>query len=85
MSKSPQVLVLARVTDQLAVMGEIAGQSLNRADERRILLNVGFRLKISAKQAFVGSVGHDIQDGADGQKHLYVTLAYQHFFQPKKR
>lgn len=74
-----------RLTDQLAVMGEIAGQDLNRADERRILLNVGFRLKIGSKQAFVGSVGHDIQDGADGQKHLYVTLAYQHFFQPKKR
>lgn len=74
-----------RLTDELAVMGEIAGQDLNRADERRILLNFGFRLKITAKQAFVGSVGHDIQDGADGQKHLYVTLAYQHFFQPKKR
>jgi hypothetical protein len=74
-----------RLTDELAVMGEIAGQDLNRSDERRILLNVGFRLKISAKQAFVGSVGHDIQDGADGQKHLYVTLGYQHFFQPKNR
>ena len=66
-------------------MGEIAGQDLNRPDERRILLNFGFRLKISAEQAFVGSVGHDIQDGADGQTHLYVTLAYQHFFQPRKR
>jgi Putative MetA-pathway of phenol degradation len=74
-----------RLTDELAVMGEIAGQDLNSVDERRILLNFGFRLKISAKQAFVGSVGHDIQDGADGQKHLYATLAYQHFFQSKKR
>jgi hypothetical protein len=74
-----------RLTDGLAVMGEIAGQNLNRADERRILLNVGFRLKLSAKQAFVGSVGHDIQDGADGQKHLNMSLAYQHFFQPRNR
>jgi hypothetical protein len=74
-----------RLTDELAVMGEIAGQDLNQADERRVLLNFGFRLKISDKQAFVGSVGHDIQDGADGQQHLYVTLAYQHFFQPRKR
>jgi hypothetical protein len=74
-----------RLTDQLAVMGEIAGQDLNQAEERRILLNVGFRLKISAEQAFVGSVGHDIQDDANGQKHLFMTLAYQYFFQPKKR
>ena len=66
-------------------MGEIAGQNLNRGDEKRILLNFGFRLKISGKQGIVGSVGHDIQDGADGQKHLYVTLAYQHFFQHEER
>jgi len=74
-----------RLTDKIAVLGEIAGQDLNRTDEKRILLNVGFRLKISDEQAIAGSVGHDIQDGADGQTHLYVTLAYQRFFQPKKR
>ena len=72
-----------RLTDELAVMGEMAGQDLNRADEKRILLKVGFRLKISAKQAIVGSVGHDILNGADGQKHLYATLAYQLFFNTK--
>ena len=74
-----------RLTDELAVMGEIAGQDLNQADERRILLNFGFRLKISAKHAIVGSVGHDILDGADGQKHFYATLAYQLFLQRKER
>ena len=74
-----------RLTDELAVMGEIASQDLNQADERRILLNFGFRLKISAKHAIVGSVGHDILDGADGQKHFYATLAYQLFLQRKER
>jgi hypothetical protein len=72
-----------RLTDKLAVMGEIAGHNLNRADEEHILLSLGFRLKISGKQAIMGSAGHDIQTG-DGQKHFYVTLAYQRFFQHKK-
>lgn len=73
-----------RLSDKLAILGEIAGQSLGRSDERRILMNVGLRGKISDSQLLVAAIGRDIRAGGDGQKHCYFTVAYQLLIERKK-
>jgi PEGA domain/Putative MetA-pathway of phenol degradation len=67
-----------RLTDKLAILGEVAGKNLDSADEKRILLDVGLRMKISEKQAFVAALGLDLHAG-DGQRHHYITVGYQRF------
>jgi Putative MetA-pathway of phenol degradation len=67
-----------RLTDKLAILGEVVGKNLDSADERRILLDVGVRMKISEKQALVAALGLDLHAG-DGQRHHYFTVGYQRF------
>jgi hypothetical protein len=67
-----------RLTDKLAILGEVAGKDLGSADENRILLDVGFRMKISEKHALVAALGLDLHAG-DGQRHHYITVVYQRF------
>jgi hypothetical protein len=67
-----------RLTNTLAILGEVVGKNLGSAGERRILLDVGLRTKISEKQAFVSALGLDLHAG-DGQRHHYITVGYQRF------
>jgi hypothetical protein len=70
----------ARATDRTAVMAEIAGSDLNAADERRVLLNLGVRHKISETQGLSAALGHDLYAGGDQRDNTYVSLAYQKLF-----
>lgn len=67
-----------RITDRLAVMVEIAGESLRDPDARRCIVNLGLRRKLNDKQAVLASIGHDLH--APGTPSAYVTLAYQRVF-----
>jgi PEGA domain/Putative MetA-pathway of phenol degradation len=67
-----------RLTDKLAMLGEVVGKNLDSAGEKRILLDVGFRMKISDRHALVAALGLDIHAG-DGQRHHYFTVGYQRF------
>ena len=66
-----------RLTDHTAVLAEIAGTDLNDPDQKRVLLNVGFRHKISETQSFSGSIGHDVFAGGGQARQTYVTLTWQ--------
>lgn len=74
-----------RLSDKLAILSEIAGRELGRGDDRRILLNVGLRRKISDREALVASAGGDLWAGGDGQRHFYFTMAYQRFIENNKK
>jgi hypothetical protein len=67
-----------RLTDKLAVLGEVAGTNLDSATEKHVLLDVGFRMKISETHAIVAALGLDLHAGG-GQRHHYFTVAYQRF------
>ncbi|HEX7421679.1 MAG TPA: transporter, partial [Thermoanaerobaculia bacterium] len=67
-----------RLTDKLALLGDVVGQQLDSSDDHRLLLDAGVRFKIDEKQAVVGALGLDI-DAGDGQRHRYLTIGYQRF------
>lgn len=69
-----------RLTDNVAIMGEIVGINLNATDEKHVLLNFGLRRKIDDTQTISGSLGHDVYAGGDQREHTYFTLAYQKLF-----
>ncbi|HVT40255.1 MAG TPA: hypothetical protein VHE78_14535 [Gemmatimonadaceae bacterium] len=71
-----------RLTPRLALLGEIAGQDLNQADSRRLLLNLGLRKKLDDYQTIGVVLGHDFH-AADGQKHSYFRVSYQRDFGEK--
>ncbi|MEO8217154.1 MAG: PEGA domain-containing protein [Acidobacteriota bacterium] len=72
-----------RLTRKLALLGEIAGFDINQSDARRIVLNVGFRRKLTDTQTIGAAVGHDLRAGADGKEHTYITVAYQRSIEKK--
>ncbi len=69
-----------RVTDRLAIMTEIAGESLRDSDARRYIVNIGLRRKLNDKQALLASVGHDLHAPDGAARSVYFTLAYQRVF-----
>lgn len=69
-----------RLSDHVALLAEIAGTDLNAADEKRVLLNVGLRRKITDTQSISGSLGHDIFAGSDQHGQTYFSIAYQKLF-----
>lgn len=66
-----------RLSDQWAVLGEIAGNNLNARDDRQILLNLGIRRKLSEKRLIAASIGHDIHVGGDKPLHRYFSISFQ--------
>jgi len=71
-----------RLSPHLALLGELVGEDLNRSDERRILLNAGFRYKVDEHQTIGAAIGRDLHAG-DGQKQTYITFSYQRYFGDK--
>ena len=69
-----------RLSDQLAVFGEIVGTNLNARDERQILLNVGVKRKLSETRSIAASIGHDIHAGGDQPLHRYFLVSFQQLF-----
>ena len=69
-----------RLSNNVALLGEIVGNDLNAADEKRVLLNFGLRRKISGTQSISGALGRDIFVGGDSHKLVYFSLAYQKIF-----
>ena len=69
-----------RVTDNIALMAEIAGTDLNATDEKRVLVNFGLRRKINATQSITAAVGRDVHVGNAVREQTYVTFAYQKLF-----
>jgi hypothetical protein len=67
-----------RLTDRVAMLAAVAGENLDSAGERRILLDVGFRMKISERHVLVAALGLDLHAG-DGQRRHYFTIGYQRF------
>ena len=65
-----------RLTDRLAMLGELAGENLDSAGEERILFDLGLHLKLSDRHALVAAMGVDVEAG-DGQRHHYFTVGYQ--------
>ena len=72
-----------RLTNKLAILLEIAGSDLNTAEEKRVLMNLGLKFKLSDKHAVVFAAGRDINSPSDTQKYSYLTLAYQRFIEFK--
>ena len=66
-----------RLSNQLALLGEIVGNNLNARDERQILLNLGVRRKLSETRSISASIGHDIQAGGDRPLHRYFSVSFQ--------
>ena len=71
-----------RLSPRLALLGEIAGEDLNHADSRRLLLNFGVRKKLDEHQTVGAALGRDLHAG-DGQKHSYIRISYQRYFGEK--
>ena len=69
-----------RLTENVALLGEIVGKDLNAADEKRVLLNIGIRRKITDTQSISGSLGHDVYAGGDQREQTYFLIAYQKQF-----
>jgi hypothetical protein len=69
-----------RLTENVALLAEIAGNNLNATDEKHVLLNVGLRRKIDDTQSISGSLGHDVYAGGDQREHTYFNVAYQKLF-----
>jgi hypothetical protein len=69
-----------RISERVAIMGEIAGEDLRVGAEHRILFNLGLRAKLSEKAALVASCGRDVDVGSDLQRETHVTVAYQRVF-----
>lgn len=69
-----------RINENVALLGEIAGNNLNASDEKRVLLDFGVRRKISGSQSISAALGRDIHAGGDQSKQVYFTLAYQRIF-----
>ncbi|MEO6138871.1 MAG: transporter [Luteimonas sp.] len=69
-----------RISDKVALLGEIAGNNLNASDEKRVLLDFGVRRKISGSQSISAALGRDIHAGGDQNKQVYFALAYQRIF-----
>jgi len=66
-----------RLSDRTALLAEIAGTDLNAPDEKRVLLNLGFRHKINDKNSISGSIGRDVYAGGDQAEQTYVSLTWQ--------
>ena len=69
-----------RLTDHIALLGEIAGVDLNSPGDKHILLNVGVRDKINDTQSLSASIGHDIYNGSNERSFTYITVNYQKVF-----
>jgi hypothetical protein len=69
-----------RLTDTVALLAEVAGNNLNVSSEEHVLINLGFRAKISETQSITGSLGHDVYAGGDQIRHTYFTLSFQKQF-----
>ena len=69
-----------RLSNDWALLGEVYGSDLNASDEKRVLLNIGLRRKISETQSLSGSLGRDIHVGGDAPKENHFTLTYQKLF-----
>lgn len=66
-----------RLNDRVALMAELAGRDLNTSATQRVLLNLGWRWKLSDNQSLSGAVGRDVHAGGDQSKNTYVTFAFQ--------
>ena len=66
-----------RLSDQVALLGEIAGNNLNAHDERQILLNLGVRRKLSETRSVSASIGHDLHTGGNQPLHRYFSVSFQ--------
>lgn len=69
-----------RISDTVAVLAEVAGNNLNAADDKRVLLDFGVRRKISGSQSISAALGRDIQAGGGQAKQVYFTFMYQRMF-----
>ena len=66
-----------RLTDRLAVMAELAGNSLNSSEARHVLLNLGFRQKFEHSQSLSASIGRDLDAGSAERKQSCLMVNYQ--------
>ena len=69
-----------RLSPDIALLAEVVGTNLNASDEKRVLLNVGLRRKISETQSISGSLGRDIYAGGDQSAQSYFNITYQKLF-----
>jgi hypothetical protein len=69
-----------RVSNNVALLGEIVGNDLNAPDEKRVLLDFGVRRKISGSQSVSAAVGRDVHVGGNQDKQVYFTVVYQRIF-----
>ena len=69
-----------RLSDRLALLGEVVGKNLNASDEKQVLANIGLVRKLSDDRSLSGSIGTDVYAGGDQPRHRYVTIAFQQLF-----
>lgn len=69
-----------RASDTVALLGEVAGNDLNAADDKRVLLQAGVRRKLSGSQSLSAALGRDVYAGGDQRRQNYLTLSYQKIF-----
>ena len=69
-----------RLTDNVAVLAEIAGNDLNSPASKHVLVNLGLRRKINATQQISGAIGHDLFAGSAEHELTYLGFYYQKVF-----
>lgn len=69
-----------RLSNTLVLLGEVAGNDVNAADERRVLLQLGVRRKLSGSQSLSAALGRDVHAGGEQHRQDYLTLNYQKIF-----
>ena len=69
-----------RLSNDVALLAEVAGTDLNASDERRVALNVGVRRKLSETQSLSMAIGRDLSAGGGAALENHLTLNYQRLF-----
>ena len=69
-----------RLSDRLALLGEMVGKNLNASDEKQVLANIGLVRKLADNRSISGSIGTDVYAGGDQARHRYISIAFQQLF-----
>jgi hypothetical protein len=69
-----------RLSANVALLAEVVGTNLNVSGEKRVLLNVGLRRKISETQSISGSLGRDTYAAGKQHAQSYFNITYQRLF-----
>jgi|GEM_PF-596505 len=68
-----------RLSQNNALLSELAVDDLNSSDARRFTVRLGARRKIDENHVLFAALGVDLNGGDDDLHHRYITFGYQRF------